>query len=334
MAIKPLNDSLAELCGEMLGFGFDTLRGSVDINGEVGGIHLINTVWSAVDETFISIGEKLPNIMDSFKSVGYAIAMAFFLVQLLELAMSERMTLELFIKFFSKIVVAIAAIFYSDQLLTYIINFGAAFNNFLKDAVNFNDFFKDAGSVTTTVSAENFTQMFKDIGENSGAISWILFLLITVIATIALLIFGVVMSGMVVFYLFSCMLELIIRGILLPIALALLADDGWRGAGGRYIKKFIGVACQRAIITIMCYATNILMQKFFITLVNAATGGGSKESGGGAFFTFSVTPDNIAASLTGIFYLLIAALLSGCIALAGIGAMNKSIEYSNEVFGA
>ena len=36
-----------------------------------------------------------------------------------------------------------------------------------------------------------------------------------------------------------------------PIAMGLMSDDGWRGAGGRYLKKFLAVCCQSAVLVVI-----------------------------------------------------------------------------------
>lgn len=44
-------------------------------------------------------------------------------------------------------------------------------------------------------------------------------------------------------------LEIMIRTVLLPLGISQLPDDGWRGAGGRYIKAWIGCAFQLIVIS-------------------------------------------------------------------------------------
>jgi predicted deacetylase len=41
----------------------------------------------------------------------------------------------------------------------------------------------------------------------------------------------------------------------MPIAFALISDDGWRGAGGRYIRKFIAVCAQIAVLIVVAKIT-------------------------------------------------------------------------------
>jgi hypothetical protein len=50
--------------------------------------------------------------------------------------------------------------------------------------------------------------------------------------------------------LFTVKVELFIRTVAMPLAVALIADDGWKGPGGRYIKKWVGCFVQMGIISI------------------------------------------------------------------------------------
>lgn len=53
-------------------------------------------------------------------------------------------------------------------------------------------------------------------------------------------------------------IELVIRTILLPVGIAQLPDDGWRGPGGRYIKAFCGCFLQLAVVAAALQSYQIL----------------------------------------------------------------------------
>lgn len=71
-------------------------------------------------------------------------------------------------------------------------------------------------------------------------------------------------------------MELYVRGSFLPIAAALMSDDGWRGSGGRYFRKLMSLATQNAVILVianvfgtMCSAA---MGSTFVDSITAQTG--------------------------------------------------------------
>ena len=73
----------------------------------------------------------ITNGMNAMQGVGLAIALLFFIISMIELAQSERFTLEVFIKFFAKLVIAIALIFYCDKLITGIHDFGGVLTDWV-----------------------------------------------------------------------------------------------------------------------------------------------------------------------------------------------------------
>ena len=108
------------------------------------------------------------------------------------------------------------------------------------------------------------------------------------------------------------------RAAFLPVALALLSDDGWRGAGGRYIKKLLAVTAQGAVLIVICFMTKKLMD-------NAA--------GSMASFALSSSED-LAEMFKNILGTLKGPLANLAIGVAGIAFMFKSMQVTSDVFGA
>ena len=110
----------------------------------------------------------------------------------------------------------------------------------------------------------------------------------------------------------SRLLEISIRGAFLGIAFGLIADDGWKGAGGRYIKKFVAVCAQAAVLVLIGAAISTV--ELSVLEVGVLHGG-------------SLDLENIPTYWASIF---------SCIgvAFAGISIMFKSLGYVNDVFGA
>lgn len=58
---------------------------------------------------------------------------------------------------------------------------------------------------------------------------------------------------------YTVKIELFIRTIFAPLGVAFLADEGWRGAGGRYIRKWAACYLQMAIISVALKGYNFLL---------------------------------------------------------------------------
>jgi hypothetical protein len=105
---------------------------------------------------------------------------------------------------------------------------------------------------------------------------------------------------------FTRLLEICVRGMFLPIGLSLMSDDGWHGAGGRYLKKFIAVVCQSAVLIAIAKITTLI-------LTSAATG--------------MVTNLNMSTIIQSL-------LVMVMVAIACVSVMFKSVGICNDIFGA
>ena len=98
-----------------------------------------------------------------------------------------------------------------------------------------------------------------------------------------------------------------------PIAMGLMSDDGWRGAGGRYLKKFLAVCCQSAVLVVIGGLCAYLMRTLAQTVISNI-----QNTGGEVNLTL----------LVGNFSLMLG------VGVAMISAMMKSIGIVNDMFGA
>lgn len=290
--------------------------------GALTNLNIGNTVMDALgynggnSASAISAGLKAYalNFQEPLQAVGAAIAMAFFLIQLLELTTQERFTIEFFIKFFGKLVISIALILACKTITEQLWNFGEAFTSLIN---------KNYTTVTAGTTLGNSSEALKDkLNDNSqeGNSDKQQFIDAAVneykdVNTISLILeFGVV--GLVLYLMsliliivvyivsFTRVLEMSVRAVFMPIAFALLSDDGWRGAGGRYIKKFIAICAQGAVLILIGEVAS------FAILTSMTTVGSNNGN-----FLMSIVID------LGIAY-------------AGISMMFRSIGIINDVFGA
>lgn len=290
--------------------------------GALTNLNIGNTVMDALgynggnSASAISAGLKAYalNFQEPLQAVGAAIAMAFFLIQLLELTTQERFTIEFFIKFFGKLVISIALILACKTITEQLWNFGEAFTSLIN---------KNYTNVTADTTVGNSSALLKDkLNDNSqeGNSDKQQFIDAAIneykdVNTISLILeFGVV--GLVLYLMsliliivvyivsFTRVLEMSVRAVFMPIAFALLSDDGWRGAGGRYIKKFIAICAQGAVLILIGEVSS------FAILTSMTTVGSNNGN-----FLMSIVID------LGIAY-------------AGISMMFRSIGIINDVFGA
>ena len=109
----------------------------------------------------------------------------------------------------------------------------------------------------------------------------------------------------------------------MPIACALLSDDGWRGAGGRYIRKFIGICAQGAVMVVIGQLTGGIMGAICSSMKSSMR---------------AKVDTAIANAGTKPGFGLVIDIVESTVAIVGIGVacvslMFKSIGIVNDVFG-
>ena len=274
------------------------------------------SILSASDKTtFGVILEQLKTGITAFipyiQGLAYTICALFFILSLIDLCMSERLTVESFIKHFTYLAAGVGIIFISPELFEGIIDFGNTFATLVADS--FSIATQDA-SLTNVAIEQRIDDLTKE-----GTLMWIAMLLVggaiglpSILIAAALYIVTYVVS-------FSRIIELYVRGAFLPIGVALVSDDGMRGAGGRYLKKFIAVCCQSGVLVMIGKILTMMIQ---IVKGNMWT---NMET--------AATTDTMAAlssfaldSISGFVILL-------GVGIAGVMALFKAMQLTNEIFG-
>lgn len=320
--MQSIGEKAASMCAEIVGLVFNIFLGvgekianaaslKDNANGEEGTI--LTQIW-----TYISSGVE--SAIDALVPLGLALCMLFFIISLLELAMSERMTMEYFVKYFSKLIIGVAAVWKSQDIWKLIIQFGDSLGS-LAVGFTFGTSGDASGDVDTLIAT--LTSSFGDMASLKGAAIWIMLVLVILMIFPIMALAGVAMTivGYIVCY--SRVLELCVRGIFLPIACSLLSDDGWRGAGGRYIRKLMAVSAQGVILIIIGKVTTGIMAIAGSSMISKVT------DSVGASGTLDMGPfigDFISTSLSGM------GLMLG-VGIACISIMFKSIGIINDVFG-
>lgn len=87
---------------------------------------------------------------------------------------------------------------------------------------------------------------------------------------------AMVITLVVMFIVITRVLELYVRGAFLPIAAALMSDDGWKGAGGRYFRKLMSLATQNAVVLVVTNVFGLMakttMENEFVRAITSQTG--------------------------------------------------------------
>ena len=256
-----------------------------------------------------SLTTIVENIGNSLQPVGYALCFLFFLIALLELAMSERMTLEYFVKFFSKFVIGFAVVYFWKDIYNICRQMGPALANTIT-------------STPPLATSPNFHAAFREYVGNNGGAAWLVLLLASFLVGAVLLLATCAIVAVTYVIVFTWVLEMGIRGAFLPIACALLSDDGWRGAGGRYIRRFLAVCCQGAVMT--CIAS--VYAGVVAPIVNSISTSATTTTSVGIFTTNS-------DSLKFVWSLASSIIVMVALSVAVVSVMFKSSSIVNDVFG-
>lgn len=235
--------------------------------------------------------ETCYSLMGDMSSVGLAIAILFFVMALIELITTERFTLEFFIKFFGKLAVAMILIVNAQPLAEGIVKFGEGLQETIVVSV-------EGENYVDEVRKTAYDAKYNEIMNTPG-----LSLIAVIMDSLTLLLINMitwVLEAVVYLIAFTRLLEMGVRGIFIPIAIGLMSDDGWHGAGGRYIKKFLAICSQGAVLVAIGVITETAMRQTLIV------------------------KDGMAPNI----------LIVLGLAFASISLMFKSIGIVNDVFGA
>ena len=277
---------------------------------------------------FTSVRNAITNsVIPPLQAVGYGMVAMFFMVKLLEHATTQQMTLESFVKMFTKLIVGVVAIDYSKDIFSWFFQIGQAFGNIVKGITLL-------GSAATLEDYGTITkEMVPEVADSltiAGGITWLFSFSIISILLIIILVIELILMGCAFFVSFSRMFEICLRGAFLPIGLALLSENGWQGGGGRYVKKFLA-CCSKVMVLLM-------VSKLMTGFMNFIAQGSVKTAGVKMQTTFGTVGDIFATVFASV-GATIGTRLWGCvicifIGIAGVGLMFKADGLVNDIFGA
>lgn len=183
-----------------------------------------------------------PVYTDIVSPVGEALIVLFFLIELIDKTTKDNFSVEHFFKLMLKVVIAKFLIENGWDILTGCINVGSNF----------------AGAITSdpkglTSKSKVLDQYAKEIQETNtiGNLGMIIqWFLPWVFAWISKMICIVICWGR--------MIELGVRAVTAPISMADIFQDGTHSGGFRYLRKFLGVCLQAAVIMIVIQVSGII----------------------------------------------------------------------------
>lgn len=315
--MKTLGHAICKFCASKFSSAFQTLAEVGEAIAEISKTDgsITGTIWSQMSEV-------VTKVIDGLVPFGLSLCVLFFIIALLELAMSERMTLEFFVKFLSKLVVGVCAVYFAKDIWTECVKLGNAFGELVGSLFTLSE---EGQTVVEQMedlglTADQLTTTFTTYIDEKGANGWIGILMGTVSMVIPLGLAAIVLKIVSYMVGFTRILELCIRGCFLPVACALLSDDGWRGAGGRYIRKFIAICCQSAVLVAI---GNVTSSMIMLACSGCFTDLQNYVKGESTSFDPDVFLDNF----------LTANMIAFGVGFASVKLMFSSIGIINDVFG-
>lgn len=277
--------------------------------------------WGVTGDINKSLNALVDAIGDNFippmAAIGAAIVLLHFVIGLLGLAMSERMTIESWIKYWAKLIIALVGIVYAADLYKLFWDLGVAMTNFVNKIPLYSSS-TGVGNMAYNMQIQ-FIRMY-DMNTGGRGKGWGL------VSTFGIFSISTVMCVFMILAALICMivvsiagltrvLEFAVRGAFLPIGVAALADDGWHGSGGRYFKRLLALGLQGAVIILAVKIIDFLLQQTGNNIMNAAL-------------------SNIGYTIAAILLLpLTMFVMFLIIMIGGIAVMFKGMQIANDMVG-
>lgn len=242
--------------------------------------------------------------------IGAAICALFFIMSLMDLAMSDRFSIETFAKHFVNLAIG----YFCVVKAHFFAEFGWGLSKWVSELLSGYGALEtgEAGGEITRAMLESSPICSALLAMDVSGAKWIgvalpllLFGLLGLIAS-AIAVAAVYIAG------FSRLLEIGLRACFMPIGLAFMTDDGWKGAGSRYLKKFLALCCQGPAYILIGKLHGSIMAGGLASIIESFTTGHSLAGLGDC------------ATLLGI-------LLAG--SFATVSLLFKTGSIINDVFG-
>lgn len=217
------------------------------IYGEDSFAQAVNILLMSPETT---LGGAWSTIKDIYQTVvlpiGYTLLILHFLLELMDKTTHDNFNVEHFLRMFIKLLIGNYLMTNGLSILESLMSFGTAL---VKDVSNIS-------SLVTSGSAELETLRGKYLDKNIlQQFGFLLELMIPFIVAI-------VVKVSIWMQCYSRLIEILVRAMLAPIAMADVYSEGIRGGGFRYLRKYIAVLLQGAIIIGILVCASALATEF------------------------------------------------------------------------
>lgn len=193
---------------------------------------LLNTQWTD------QIG-LLDSLIKSMQVIGMALVLVYVLIEIVNDAKNGKVTLDLLFRAGIKLVLAGAVILYANELIVAV------------EKAMFEIVKLVSEGWEETADPINWPNVYNPF-------KFILNLIVVIILRVILLPLSWIIELIIKIQTYSLLLEVSIRKVFIPISLATVVQDGERGPGVRYIKKFAALYIKMAILITAFYLAGLL----------------------------------------------------------------------------
>lgn len=247
-------------------------------------------------------------VSGSILAIGVGIMLIYFFIDLGDKVQEKNFSLNHFIRAMIMMLISYVLIVHSMDLMKGFAAFGQAIAGTLQDTGSSGDFFATHG--------EEFKKGIKDVRLLDSVGYMVKVFLPWIISVIA--------SIIVTYLAVSRIVEMTVRCIFAPIAVADCFKDGSRSNGIRYFKKFLAIALQFALIVGISVGVSFIMAQ----MVGADAGTDLTNILVDGNFNKESCTEFLDKLLGGDDYILLMGLLC-----AKIGLMIKSMSIANDIVG-
>lgn len=286
----------------------------------------MQTIFQMLEKNF-SDGGIVTQSLTLFAAISASLLILFFFMSLVDMASRDMFSLEKLIVAFVKFIAGFAIIICIAPIMNGIVQGGHGLYQMVDGntfTVQGNDgeqgevtYYSDKGSTEYVIAndhsfdseeaLENIKADFKGWGKVKDHLGLIVFGFLPMAI-------GWLASGVAIFLVISNALQVIVRGMVAPLAIVQLFDEGMRSSGIRFIKKFAGSCFMFSVILLINKAGTVFTQAILAASYDGAT---------------QITESNIDYKCR-LSVLLIALVVK----LAVVGSMVGAGRLSDEVWGA
>lgn len=280
--------------------------------------------------SLVGSGGVMDTVIDALQPGAFAIAALFFSIAMVQLHSERELTLEYFIKFFARFIVSVGAIMFCKEIVHGVYDLSVGMADFFSSQTGAITASFSGGGTTFDVKSQLLELITPNEPDTKPGIFHALGLVLKIILPSGILLIAAIAIFLITYLVgFTRLLELTVRAGFMPIAVAMLADDGWRGAGGRYIRKFAGICCQSSVLIIIGALSESLMLWALTAFGSVGGGGGIAIPSLSGYGLDSHVTDGIAIIIQAI----VPAFVMAAAGFAAISLMFKSIGIINDVVG-